>query len=172
MAGDRSRALLTPEGVDLRVRLGEAGSRAGAFLLDLTIMVVFLIVFTIGLGRVLLGTEAGSEIFAVIWLLVFFVLRLFYFTLFELGPRAATPGKRAVGLRVASRDGRPLRPESIVARNAMREVEVFLPLSFIFSNAGDAVSGRKGRPSRLATRRPTARLPGVAARGPSSNKVK
>jgi uncharacterized RDD family membrane protein YckC len=49
---------------------------------------------------------------AVIWLLGFFVLRNFYFVAFELSARAATPGKRAMGLRVASRDGGRLRAES------------------------------------------------------------
>ena len=141
MARDRTRELVTPEGVDLRVRLAEAGARAGAFLLDLAIMVGFLIFFSISLAIVLRGGEGAGEVYAVIWLLVFFVLRLFYFTLFELGPRAATPGKRATGLRVASRDGRPLRPESVIARNALREIEIFLPLSFVFSDASDAVSG-------------------------------
>ena len=131
----RSRPLVTPEGVDLRVRLAEAGSRAGAFLLDLAIMVGVLIGMTILLALAARG-EGGGELFVVLWLLGFFVLRLFYFTLWELTPRAATPGKRATGLRVASRDGRPLRPESIVARNAMREVEVFLPLGFLFSGGG------------------------------------
>ena len=56
-----------------------------------------------------------------------------------MGPRAATPGKRVLGLRVASRDGRPLSPAAVLARNAMREVELFLPLSFLFSPAGESV---------------------------------
>ena len=136
----RTRALITPEGVDLRVRLAEAGGRAGAFLLDLAIMVGILIAMSIVIGLAARGAGEG-EVFEVLWLLGFFVLRLFYFTLWELTPRAATPGKRATGLRVASRDGRPLRPESIVARNAMREVEVFLPLGFLLSGGAAGVDG-------------------------------
>ena len=53
------------------------------------------------------------------------------FQAFELTPRAATPGKRALGMRVAMRDGGPLTAEAIFARNAMRELEVFLPLSLL-----------------------------------------
>ena len=34
---------------------------------------------------------------AIIWLLGFFLLRNFYFTLFEMRARAATPGKRRDG---------------------------------------------------------------------------
>jgi hypothetical protein len=51
--------------------------------------------------------------------------------LFELSPRAATPGKRILGTRVAMRNGQPISGEAIFARNAMRELEVFLPLSFL-----------------------------------------
>lgn len=75
---------------------------------------------------------------AVVWLLGFFLLRNFYFIGFELGPRAATPGKRAVGLRVAARNGGRLTADAVFARNAMREIEVYLPLSFL------AASGATG----------------------------
>jgi hypothetical protein len=50
---------------------------------------------------------------------------------FELTPRGATPGKRALGLRVATRNGEPLGFDAIFARNAMRELELFVPLSFL-----------------------------------------
>jgi hypothetical protein len=39
-----------------------------------------------------------------------------------------------VGLRVASRDGAALTAGAIFARNAMRELEFFLPLTYLFSN--------------------------------------
>jgi uncharacterized RDD family membrane protein YckC len=78
----------------------------------------------------------SAEFIGSIWLLVWFFLRNFYFMAFELSPRAATPGKRAQGLRVAARNGGPLTAEAIFARNAMREIEVFLPLSFVFGAGG------------------------------------
>lgn len=132
--GDRAtRSFITPEGVDLRLEIGDAGQRAAAFLLDAAIILAVLIglsllAFAAGLTS---GGKAGLEIAAVIWLLVFFLLRNFYFTGFELTPAAATPGKRILGLRVASRDGGRLRTEAVFARNAMRELEVFLPLSLL-----------------------------------------
>ena len=133
-----NRELVTPEGVDLRLALGDAGERAAAFFLDLLIMLGALIALT--LGVIALGAAfgfAGNWVNAMglIWILGFFVLRNFYFTAFELTPRAATPGKRAVGLRVASRDGAALTAGAIFARNAMRELEFFLPLTYLFSNA-------------------------------------
>ena len=137
----RDRAFVTPEGVDLRLEIGDAGQRAGAFLLDAAIIIAVLIVLTLaavfaGIGG-MLNNEYGGEIIMVIWLLGFFLLRNFYFTGFELTAAAATPGKRAMGLRVASRDGGRLRAESILARNAMRELEVFLPLSILAGRADE-----------------------------------
>lgn len=41
------RAFVTPEGVDLRLNIGDAGQRAGAFLLDAAVIIGVLIVFTI-----------------------------------------------------------------------------------------------------------------------------
>ncbi len=134
------RAFVTPEGVDLRLNIGDAGQRAAAFLLDAAIIIGVLIAFTIasafalGAGASFAGVT-GVEMVAVIWLIVFFLLRNFYFTAFELSAAAATPGKRAMGLRVASRDGGRLRAEAVFARNAMRELEVFLPLSVLFARS-------------------------------------
>lgn len=135
------RAFVTPEGVDLRLNIGDAGQRAGAFLLDAAIIVGVLIAFTIasafafGAGASMVGGPTGAEMIAVIWLIVFFLLRNFYFTAFELSAAAATPGKRIMGLRVASRDGGRLKAEAVFARNAMRELEVFLPLSILVARS-------------------------------------
>ena len=135
------RSLVTPEGVDLRVNIADAGQRAAAFLLDAGIIIGVLIAMSLaalfmGIGAAGAGGRAGVELMYVIWLLVFFLLRNFYFTAFELSASAATPGKRAMGLRVASRDGGRLRAESVFVRNALRELEVFLPLSLLFSPSG------------------------------------
>lgn len=130
----RMRELVTPEGIDLRIVLAEAGERAAALLLDLAIILGVLIAATIALaimGAVLnFGVE---ELIGVVWLLIAFFLRNFYFTAFELTPRAATPGKRALGLRVAMRDGGRLTAEAIFLRNVMREVELFVPITLVFA---------------------------------------
>lgn len=142
----QSRAFVTPEGVDLKLEIGDAGQRAGAFLLDAAIIVGVLVVMSIvafmtGLGAAGAAGNTGVEITVVIWILCFFLLRNFYFTAFELSAAAATPGKRVMGLRVASRDGGRLRAESVFARNTMRELEVFLPITIVFSPAGDSAMG-------------------------------
>ena len=132
------RAFVTPEGVDLRLELASAGSRAGAFLIDAILLIVILVVSTI-LLLFTLG-EAGVEAVAVVWLLGFFFLRNGYFTFFEMGSRGATPGKRLTGLRVVARDGARLTGAAVVARNAMREIEVFLPLSFLASRSAQGTA--------------------------------
>jgi uncharacterized RDD family membrane protein YckC len=131
-----SRSLVTPEGVDLGVRIATAGERAGAFIIDALIIVFAMVLFTMFLSYV--DGDGGMESYSIVqivWLIGFFVLRNFYFFFFELGARSATPGKRLFKIRVASRGGGLLRADAIFARNAMREVEVFLPLSFMFSGS-------------------------------------
>ncbi|HEU0134687.1 MAG TPA: RDD family protein [Allosphingosinicella sp.] len=123
------RGFVTPEGVDLQLELGSAGARAGAFMLDSLMIVTILILGTLGLVYIALASKADWV--AILWLLGFFVLRNGWFSLFEMGGRGATPGKRAMGLRVVARDGARLTGGAVIARNAMREIEVFLPLSFL-----------------------------------------
>ncbi len=132
------RSFVTPEGVDLQLELAGAGSRAAAFLLDVLFMLLLLIAATIVI--VTLGLSGGGEIFAILWLVGFFALRNGWFTLFEMGARGATPGKRLLGLRVVARDGARLTGATVVARNAMREIEIFLPLSFLGQQASEGVA--------------------------------
>ncbi|HEY1606547.1 MAG TPA: RDD family protein [Allosphingosinicella sp.] len=139
--GPRSmrRSFVTPEGVDLQLELGSAGTRAAAFLLDGFIIVLILIAITIILALVLVASRK-AEILLILWLLGFFVLRNGWFTLFEMGGRGATPGKRLLGLRVVARDGARLTGGAVIARNAMREIEVFLPLSFLGEQAAQGAA--------------------------------
>lgn len=127
------RLLQTPEGVPLPLELADAGQRAGAFLLDALILGGIFVVMTIAL--LLIGLAIGNQWTAraifVLWMLGSFCLRNLYFVWFEARPRGATPGKRVMGLRVIARHGGRLTLDSVIARNALREVEVFLPLTFL-----------------------------------------
>lgn len=124
------RSFVTPEGVDLQLELGAAGARAGAFVLDAVAMLLLLIAATVAIAYAM-SSKAEDEAAKILWLLGFFVLRNGWFVLFEMGGRGATPGKRLLGLRVVARDGARLTGGAVIARNAMREIEVFLPLSFL-----------------------------------------
>jgi uncharacterized RDD family membrane protein YckC len=123
------RRFVTPEGVDLRLELASAGSRAGAFSIDVALILAILVIAT--LIAVYVFVKGRAEIAGILWLIGFFVLRNGWFALFEMGARGATPGKRMLGLRVVARDGARLTGGAVIARNAMREIEVFLPLSFL-----------------------------------------
>ena len=143
---DLRRAFITPEGVDLRLELASAGSRAGAFLIDFGLMLAVLIAMTIAGFYLASSSSKGApsegvlSFVGVLWLIGFFVLRNGWFSLFEMGSRGATPGKRLMGLRVVARDGARLTGAAIIARNAMREIEVFLPLSFLGAQAAEGLA--------------------------------
>lgn len=132
-ARKRQRSLVTPEGIDLRLEIASVGQRLGALIIDMMIIVGVIIVFTIAAGFAFGSVGRAGEMIGVIWLLGLFLLRNGYFLAFEMSARAATPGKRAMGLRVASRDGGRLRFEAIFTRNVLRELELFLPLSVMLA---------------------------------------
>ncbi|MEO1044376.1 MAG: RDD family protein [Pseudomonadota bacterium] len=132
------RRLVTPEGVTLNIHVAGAGARLGALLLDLTFLTAIYIGYLIGLFALVFGLglendrESGIvEFLLVISIIFLFLLRNGYFLAFELGPRGATWGKRIIGIRVAARDGGRLAPEAVIARNLIREVEIFLPMQFL-----------------------------------------
>jgi uncharacterized RDD family membrane protein YckC len=139
------RSLITPEGVDLSLRLADIGQRIAAFTLDLLIMTGLIILLLI-LGTAVAITD--SQVALIVMTLGFFLLRNFYFILMEMGPRAATLGKRATGIRVVARSGERLTADRVIARNMMREIEFYLPVSFLFYNSAegsaDALTGLAG----------------------------
>ena len=134
------RQFITPEGVDLELKIASAGLRFGALLVDLLLIVLTLFLFS--LFMLWVGLASRSDVTVVVWMLGAFVLRTFWFIGFELGSRAATPGKRLMGIRVVARDGGRLTADAVVARNLIRELELFLPLMMLGAGASeDMVSG-------------------------------
>ena len=59
-AAPELRRFITPEGVDLRLRIGSAGERAAAFVLDVVFLLIALIVFSLcaffALGTLIIWT--------------------------------------------------------------------------------------------------------------------
>ena len=134
------RQFITPEGVDLELRIASSGLRVGALLVDLTI--IFIMLILLGLFIWFIDVASGDDMSQIVALLGFFLLRTFWFIGFELGSRAATPGKRLMGIRVVARDGGRLTADAVVARNLIRELELFLPLMMLGVGAAeDMVSG-------------------------------
>lgn len=143
----RHRDLVTPEGLALPLTIASRGARAGALLLDLALIFGALIALMIVLAMVGIGVlEADMdtpgpavELVLVMLILLLFFSRYGYFLIFELGPRGATPGKRALGIRVAARGGGRLTAEAVIARNLMRDVEVFIPAAFLLGGIGSSL---------------------------------
>jgi uncharacterized RDD family membrane protein YckC len=137
-ATDR-RSLITPEGIDLQIQLADVGARIGAIVIDLIIIhaVIFLGAIIFIFGGITVNFELALSLFIVFSLF----MRSFYFLAFEMGGKAATPGKRLMKVRVAARNtavGQArLSANAVFARNALREIEIFLPLSFLASNSGN-----------------------------------
>lgn len=136
----RARTLVTPEGLALPITIASRGSRAGALMLDITILFTAAMVFLMVLGWIAGGLLEGTALDidgapngAQEFLFILLVLTLFcgwygYFLAQELGPRGATLGKRIVGIRVAARGGGRLTAEAIIARNLLRDIEIFYPI--------------------------------------------
>ena len=147
-ADERShRSIVTPEGVALPVELGARSERAAAFLIDLLIITgCFIALGLLALAAGLLGFRSHGDRGVAIWvwialLLGWFLVRSFYFALFELRWHGSTPGKRVFRLRVIDRAGGALTADAVIARNLMREIEVFLPLSLIMVGLGTDMNG-------------------------------
>ena len=131
------RRLVTPEGVDLATDLADTGTRIAAFAIDLA--VIYLLVFAAAwLVSQLPGTAGETR--SILFTLAVFVFRFFYFTAGEMSRGAATPGKRLLRIRVAPRTHPQLSAAHVFTRNAMRELEFFLPLGFAFGG-GAGVEG-------------------------------
>lgn len=122
------RKFVTPEGVDLELQIASAGLRFFALVIDYISLIIILVSLNWLMESVGGNAAASAEI---VWLLGSFLLRNFWFMFSELGPRAATPGKRIVGIRVVARDGARLTVSAVIARNFVREMEINLPLIFL-----------------------------------------
>ncbi|HEX2690185.1 MAG TPA: RDD family protein [Kofleriaceae bacterium] len=125
------REIVTPEGIPLRFTLARAGDRAAAFALDTLVQIVVLVAISWGL-KLAVGGE-GSWLTAVIVLLAFLLLN-FYFAFFEVRWQGATPGKRRIGIRVIDARGGQLETSAVLARNLIRELEVWTPLRFLLAS--------------------------------------
>ncbi|PNU04146.1 RDD family protein [Novosphingobium guangzhouense] len=140
----KQRVLVTPEGIALPVTVAGRGARVGALILDLIIIFLLMLGTSLALmqiagGAAQIGQMAQGkgvaaqalQFLIVVWIVAMFLFRNAYFLFFELGPRGATPGKRMTGIRIAARDGGRLTAEMVIARNLLRDIEMFLPIPLI-----------------------------------------
>ncbi|MBA3821298.1 MAG: RDD family protein [Deltaproteobacteria bacterium] len=130
------REIVTPEGIPIRFTLARAGDRAGAFVIDMLVQLLTLLVVGFALSLAVGNQLEGSWLTAVIVVLAFLLVN-FYFAFFEVRWQGATPGKRKVGIRVIDARGGQLETSAVLARNLVRELEVWMPLRLLL--AGNVV---------------------------------
>jgi uncharacterized RDD family membrane protein YckC len=131
-----ARNLVTPEGVPITFRLADLGDRAGAFLVDLLIIIVAVV--SVILLFLWASSDGMEDLLESLVLVFMFVARNFYFAFFELRWGGTTPGKKIFKIRVVDRGGGHLTADAVFARNFMREVELFVPaMVLIYATIAD-----------------------------------
>ncbi|MBN1910446.1 MAG: RDD family protein [Pirellulales bacterium] len=111
--------VITPENIAFRYRVAGPFRRLPAFLIDVVIQLVAAIIIQLVLFFVfdfvgLLGIGIG------LYLIFFFILMWFYGGLFEALWNGQTPGKRIMGIRVLSIDGKAIDAIQATLRNVLR----------------------------------------------------
>jgi uncharacterized RDD family membrane protein YckC len=119
---DTLRTITTPEGVELNLRLAGPMPRACAWAIDLALRAAILI-------ALLIAVSALGELGMGIFLIAVFLLEWIFPAVCEIHFDGATPGKKALGLRVVNDDGTPVDTAAAVIRNLLRAVD-FLPLMY------------------------------------------
>jgi uncharacterized RDD family membrane protein YckC len=132
-AGGRGSALYTPEAVRLDLPLADVGSRTLAILLDLFVMgsllyvVLLLGVAALGIGLAAGGQDPGWPLLVLVLVLNFLVL-WGYPTTAEVLLRGRSAGKAALGLRVVTLEGAPIRFRHAAIRGLFAFVDFYLLL--------------------------------------------
>ncbi|MDR2460634.1 MAG: RDD family protein [Deltaproteobacteria bacterium] len=125
------RFLMTPEGLPLRLELASRNERVTSLAVDL------FIITSINVCISLLPTylaDLSNTVFLNLLVFVSFIINNCYFIFFELAWQGRTPGKKINHLRVINRKGGELTAFAVVARNLTRQLELFLPLLFLFGD--------------------------------------
>ena len=128
------------DGVEIRLRMAGPMLRAGAYGIDFIIRAVILGVGAIAVSFA--GMAIGGKVAEGLILLAWFLMDWLYPIIFEAGKRGATPGKRAMGLRVVQATGAPITLGQAVVRNFLRFIDGMPFFTYAF-----------GLTSCLATRR-------------------
>jgi uncharacterized RDD family membrane protein YckC len=149
---DNTTEVETPERIRFRYRVAGPVRRSFAYLLDLLIRAVLLIVV---LFVIALATSSNThdlvDASRGLILVILFVLEWGYYLAFETLWNGASPGKRAFGLRVVKEGGFPIGFVDSLLRNLLRAAD-FLPSAYVvgltvmvadqrFRRLGDRVAG-------------------------------
>jgi uncharacterized RDD family membrane protein YckC len=130
--GNRVEQFIPPEGVPISFAIGSIGSRLGAQILDIIFTGILIVIcsFVIAFTGIL-----PSNVEMMLIILLGFLVRTPYYILSELIWNGRTLGKKITGIRVINANGRRLTPHQVTARNLMKEVEIFAPMTLLASIA-------------------------------------
>ena len=121
---DTVRPVETPEGIELRLRVAGPAARALAWIAD------SLIKYGVLGGLLMALTLLGGGGLG-LWLIALFLTEWFYPVLWEVYAAGATPGKKALNLKVVHANGAPVDWPVALIRNLLRAVD-FLPVFYGF----------------------------------------
>lgn len=167
MGGQEPGGIVTPEAVVLDFDTAGVGTRVVAELLDLlvqgTALVIVLLALSVSAGAT---GSSGSTIVVIAMFLLSFLVLVGYPIAFETLWNGRTLGKAALGLRVVTREGAPIRFRHAAIRGIFLLVELWLFLgslalaSILLSKRnqriGDLVAGTVVLRERVAVKAPTA----------------
>jgi len=154
----------TPDGIELSLHVAGPVPRGLAWLVDFLIRAGVMI----GLIMALAWLEVlGTALLILIW----FLINWWYPVLFEVLAHGATPGKKALGIKVIHQDGTPVGWSASIIRNLLRQVD-FLPVLYTtgliamfmnprFQRLGDLAAG-----TVVVYREPAARRSELLSPGP------
>lgn len=118
-----TRGIVTPEGVVLEFETAGVASRGIAFALDLLLQLVVLLVVFVGLAITVGNASGGETLFIVVTLLVSFLVLFGYPAAMETFWNGRTLGHAAMGLRVVTTEGAPVRFRHAAVRAIFRVIE-------------------------------------------------
>jgi uncharacterized RDD family membrane protein YckC len=171
MASPQTPGIVTPEAVVLEFDTAGVGSRTIAEILDLLVQLALLVALSLVLSLATTGgLELGQTLAVVLTLLMSFLVIVGYPVAMETMWNGRTLGKAAMGLRVVTQEGGPVRFRHAAIRGIFGLVEIWIFIGSIAvvsmlvsprnQRVGDLVAGT------IVLRERSAAGPGVAVRFP------
>ena len=122
--------LMPPEGVPITLKVAPIGTRLAAQITDILVTLIGAVALLVLV--IVIDLTDPDAIFG-LGALLFFAIRVPYYAVSELVWNGQTLGKRLMSIKVVSEDGGPLTAHGLVARNLMKEAEIFLPATLLFT---------------------------------------
>lgn len=139
----------TPEKIKFSYHIAEIGTRIAAYFIDEIIQILimgFILIVMVICGVTVRGFNQLTFVAATFFMIMLFLIRWFYFVVFEIIMEGQSPGKKMTRIRVIKTNGDSLDLETIVVRNFLRFVDGFpvLPLTGGFVAFIDSQNRRLG----------------------------